>query len=124
MQKMEEKTELIIKTMSEDKNKLVDVLKEINVKCEDIKTDTEFIKEYSSQIEELFNNFENKLEDLEIYLKKRLASDWEKIKATWKEFKSGEINKGELIKRGLKVIGKKALKKVFQISFSTLEDSI
>jgi len=124
MQKMEEETELIIKTMSEDKNKLIDVLKDINVKCEDIKTDTEFIKEYSIQIEDLFNNFENKLEDLEIYLKKRLASDWEKIKATWKEFKSGEINKGELIKRGLKAIGKKFLKKVFQISFSTLEDSI
>ena len=69
MQKMEEETELIIKTMSEDKNKLIDVLKEINLKCEDIKTDTELIKEYSTQIEYLFNKFENKLEDLEIYLK-------------------------------------------------------
>lgn len=82
------------------------------------------IKEYSTQIEDLFNGFENKLDDLETYLKKRLASDWEKVKGTWKQFKSGEIDKGELIKRGLKAIGKKFLKKIFQFSVSTLEDSI
>ena len=124
MEKIGEATELIIKTMSEDKNKIVDVLKEINGKCEDIKTDTQLIKEYSNQIEDLFDSYENKIEALEIYLKKRLASDWEKVKATWKEYKSGEIDRGELIKRGLKAIGKKFLKKIFQFSVSTLEDSI
>ncbi len=106
MQKMEEHTQLIIKAMSDEKAKLTDILKDISNQCDDIKSDNELIKEYSSQIENIFD----KLDDVESFLKKNLASDFEKIKYVWEDYKLGKINRKQFIKEGIKLIGKKFIK--------------
>jgi len=103
-----ENTKVIIETMSRREEKLVDLLKDLSVKCDDIKSDTELIKEYTSQIEQLFDKTEN----LEEFLKDHLSSDWEKIKNSWQEYKAEKINRKQLIARGLKVIGIKFVKKI------------
>ena len=59
-----ENTKLIIKAMSRREEKLIDLLKDLSVKCDDIKSDTELIKEYSSQIEEIFHKFFYLLQEL------------------------------------------------------------
>jgi len=52
----------------------------------------------------------------EEFLKKYLASDWDKIRISWKEYREGNINKKELIKKIIKTVGilgvKKLIKKV------------
>ena len=73
---------------------------------EDIKGDTELIKNFTSQLEDLLDN----LEDIENYLKEHLASDYEKLKDSFKDRKQGKISRKELAKRIAKIIGKNALK--------------
>ena len=77
----------------------VDTLKEI-------KDDTGLITQYVSLIEDVFDKTEN----IEEYLKSHLASDFEKIKDAWEDYKEGRITKKELIKIGIKQIGKKFVK--------------
>ncbi|MBA7692864.1 hypothetical protein ES703_101436 [subsurface metagenome] len=101
-------TKLIIKAMSDREEKLIDLVKDISVKCNYIKSDTELIREYTSQIEEIFE----KQDDLEEFLKDHLATDFEKIKYAWRDYKVGKIGKLGLIKEGLKVIGKKFVNKI------------
>lgn len=101
-------TKLVVRAMSERSEKLMDILKDLNVQLDDIKSDTELIKEYTSQIEEIFD----KVEDLEDFLIQSLGSDFAKIKHAWQDFKAGKITKGGLIKEGLKIIGKKFVKKI------------
>jgi len=52
----------------------------------------------------------------EKFLKKYLASDWDKIRISWKEYREGNINKKELIKKIIKTAGilgvKKLIKKI------------
>lgn len=58
MQQQEEGTKIIIKGMSGMIEKVTDILREISAKCNDIKSDTELIKEYTSQIEDLFTKLD------------------------------------------------------------------
>ena len=44
--------------------------------------------------------------DLEIFLKDKLKSDFEKIKEDWQACKDGLISRKELIGRGIKLLGK------------------
>ena len=94
-----------LSSMFNDKisDKKLELLKRINTKVDNIKSDTELIKEFTSSIEDILDKFD----DMENYLKDRLASDWEKIRNSWTEYKIGEIGKRELIKRGIKGLGKK-----------------
>jgi len=109
MEKIDDNTtKLVIQAMSERQEKVIDLLRDISLKCDDIKSDTELIKEYTSQIEEIFDQ----TADLESFLKSRLASDWQKIKFAWEDYKSGKIDRKELIIEGLKVIGKKFIAKI------------
>jgi len=52
----------------------------------------------------------DKTEDIEEYLKSHLASDFEKIRNAWQDFKKRKIDKREFIKTGIKEIGKKFVK--------------
>ncbi|MFX1344988.1 MAG: leucine-rich repeat domain-containing protein [Promethearchaeota archaeon] len=54
----------------------------------------------------------DKTDNLEEYLKSHLASDFEKIKDKWQDYKSGKIGRKELIKEGIKIIGKKFIKMI------------
>ena len=91
--------------------KVTDLLRDFSGKLDDIKSDTELIKEYTSQIEDLFDEL-GRLEDIEAYLKDHLASDWEKLKYAWQDYKAGEIDRTQLIWQGIKVIGKRFIPKI------------
>lgn len=97
--------------MSNEAAKLTDILKDCSIKLDEIKSDTQLIKEYSSQIEDIFEKLE-KLEDIENYLQQKLASDWDKIKETWHRYKSKEIDLMEFLKDGTKIVGKHFIKKI------------
>jgi len=105
---MEEGSKLVIKAMSDKGDKITDLLKDFSIRLDDIKNDTELIKEYTSQIEAIFD----KQVDLEDYLKSHLASDWEKIKDSWQDYKTGIISRKELIKRGIIILGRKFIKSI------------
>jgi len=92
--------------MGDESIVITGMLKNLDVKLDDIKSDTEYIKEATSQIEVLFDQ----QQDLEKFLMKRLGTDYNKIKYAYENYKNGEINKAGLIKEGLKVIGKRFLK--------------
>ena len=87
---------------------LLDKLTELSEKLDDIKDDTEVIKDYTSHIEEIFD----RVDDLEEFLIKNLGSDFTVIKHAWKEYKEGKINKKQLIAQGIKLLGKRFLKKI------------
>lgn len=93
----------------ESDKKVSKKLSKIDKRLENIQEDVELIKEYTSQIEKIFEKLET-LEDLESFLRKKLSSDFEKIKTTWQDYKSGKITRKELIIQGIKVIGKKFIK--------------
>lgn len=106
--------EIYIKNKSE---KSLDILlgikkdiKELIDKIDDIKSDTELIKEYTEPIEEIFSH----IEDLEKYLKDHLASDWEKIKDIYDEYIRKEISRRQFIKKCIKIIGNRFIKKVLE----------
>ncbi|MHA1758768.1 MAG: hypothetical protein ACTSVV_18525 [Promethearchaeota archaeon] len=84
-------------------DKSLDLLRTLNLKIDGIKNDVELIKEFSAPIEEILTKFN----DMGEYLQEHLDSDWEKIKDSWQAYKNGEIGKKELVKRGIKTLGKK-----------------
>ncbi|MHA1521254.1 MAG: NosD domain-containing protein [Promethearchaeota archaeon] len=106
VKKMESGSKLVIKAMSDRTDKITDLLRDFNVQLDEIKSDTELIKEYTSQIENLFDQ----VEDLEFFLKDRLLTDFERIRGAWDAYKNGEINRKELIGEGIRVIGKKFIR--------------
>ncbi|MHA1150740.1 MAG: tetratricopeptide repeat protein [Promethearchaeota archaeon] len=110
VQKVENGSQLVVKAMSDRSEKVTDLLRDFSIKLDDIKSDTELIKEYTSQIETILDNQEN----MEAYLKDHLGSDFEKIKDAWQDYKEGKINKKQLIGQGIKVIGKKFIKKMLE----------
>lgn len=89
-----------------EENPLINITLEAVDVLRGIKDDTELISLYTSYIEQVFD----KIEDIEDYLKSHLASEFEKIRNAWQDYKEGKIDKKELIKIGLKQIGKKFLK--------------
>ncbi|KKM28464.1 hypothetical protein LCGC14_1566390 [marine sediment metagenome] len=106
VKKVEDGSTLVVKAMSDKTEKITDVLKDLSVKMDDIKSDSVLIKEYTPLIEELFE----KVGNVEEYLKERLATDFEKIKNIWNDYKSGKISRRELIKKALKILGKRFIK--------------
>ncbi|TXT55485.1 MAG: hypothetical protein BAJALOKI2v1_670001 [Promethearchaeota archaeon] len=115
LQKRDEQTYLVLKSLSEKVEKLYDINREISLQCDEIKSDTELITEYMPLIEEIFQEVE-KLEEIEVYMKEHLASDWEKIKDAWEEYKTEKIPLKKFLKKTLKVAGKKALKLLSKIA--------
>jgi hypothetical protein len=111
VKKMEEGSKLVVKAMSDRSEKVTDLLRDFSWKLDDIKSDTELIKEYTAQIELIFDEL-GRLEDIEIYLKAHLSSDFEKIKFAWEEYKAGKIDRKQLIWQGIKVIGKRFIPKI------------
>ncbi|MHA1343910.1 MAG: WD40 repeat domain-containing protein [Promethearchaeota archaeon] len=104
-------SKLVIRAMSDKSEKITDLLKDLSIKMDDIKNDTELIKEYTSQIEDIFD----RIDDLEAYLVKSLGSDFQALKFTWKEYKEGKIGRGKFIKEGIKILGKTFVKKIIRI---------
>ncbi|MHA1641196.1 MAG: WD40 repeat domain-containing protein [Promethearchaeota archaeon] len=111
LKKVEKGTNLAIKAMSERGEKILDILRDFSTKLDDIKSDTELIKEYTSQIESLFDNL-GKLDDIEQFLREHLASNWEKIKGAWEDYREKKINRKEFIKKCIKILGKLFIKKI------------
>ncbi len=95
----------LLNDIKSDTSKIKEDTSELYI-LKDIKDDTELIKEHTSKLEDLLEN----IEEIEIYLKEHLTSDYEKLKNSFKERKQGKISKKELAKRIAKIIGKNALK--------------
>ncbi len=89
-----------------EENPLIGIALETVDALHEIKDDTELISQYTSYIEDIFD----KTEDIEEYLKTHLASEFEKIRNAWQDYKEGKIDKREFIKTGIKEIGKKFVK--------------
>ena len=113
LNQVENGTKVAVKAMSERAEKLTDILKDFSIKLDDIKDTNELILEYTSHIEDIFNQL-GKLDDIEDYLKDHLASDWEKIKDLWKKYREKEIDLKEFLKEGVKVVGKRFIKKIIE----------
>ena len=113
LEKVEEGSKIVVDAMSDKGEKVTDLLRDLSTKMDDIKSDTELIKEYTSLIEDIFNQIDN----IENFLRDKLGSDFEKIKSAWDDYKSGTINKKQLIFRGIKTLGKKFVKKILSTSF-------
>ena len=96
---------------SKPDKKVMKKLSKMDKRLKHIQDDVELIKEYTAQIELIFDKLDT-LDDLEAFLKKKLSSDFEKITGAWKDYKAGKIGRGELIKEGIKVIGKTFVKKI------------
>jgi len=89
-----------------EENPLIDIALETVDVLYGIKDDTQLISQYTSYIEEVFD----KTEDIEEYLKSHLASEFEKIRKSWQDYKEGKIEKREFIKLGIRELGKKFVK--------------
>ena len=81
-------------------------IKEVIEIVKDIKNHTEYIRNYLPTIESILE----KTEDIELYLRERLASDYEKIKDKIEDYTQGKIEKKELAIHILKILGKKAVR--------------
>lgn len=97
------------KKFETNSHELTKLLREINLKLDGIKSDTDLILEYTAQIETLFEQ----LDDIEGFLKQKLASDFELIKYAWDDYRQGTIGKREFIAESIKVLGKKFVKSLF-----------
>lgn len=89
-----------------EENPLIGIALETVDVLHEIKDDTGLISQYTSYIEDVFDKTEN----IEEYLKTHLASEFEKIRNAWQDYKDGKIDKKEFIKTGIKEIGKKFVK--------------
>ena len=58
---------------------------------------------------ELQMETKGKVEDIEIYMKKHLGSNWDQIKYSWQEYKDEKITRGAFVKTALKKLSKKFL---------------
>ncbi len=108
VKQVESGSQLVVKAMSDRAEKITDLLKDFNSKLDDIKSDTELIKEYSSNMEDLFD----RIDDLERFLIENLGSDFIQIKYAYQQYKEGKITKKELVKEGFKGLGKIFVKKL------------
>lgn len=64
---------------------------------------------------EVFDKFEDQVDELENFLIDKLGNDWDQIKDIWKDYKEGRIkNKKQLIWRIIKFGGKKLLVRFFK----------
>lgn len=89
-----------------EENPLIGIALETVDVLHEIKGDTELISQYTSYIEDIFDKTEN----IEEYLRSHLGTEFEKIRNAWQDYKEGKIDKRELIKTGIKEIGKKFVK--------------
>jgi len=106
MEQHEDNTQVIIKGMSERVEKLTDLLRDINTKCDSIKSDTLLIKQYTEQISDIIDS----IEDLENYLRTRIGSDVDKIKVVIDDYRNGKIKKSTLIAKSIGILGKRFVK--------------
>lgn len=113
LEHQQEGTKVILKGLSEKHEKTTDILRDISSQCDDIKSDTELLEEYSDQFKELFDKL-GKLETIEQYLRDHLGSDWQKIKNAWEDYKNRKISWKKLLFKGIKVVGKKFIKMILK----------
>lgn len=110
--KIEKKPELKYRTDSDKLDEILNKIREIYLKVDDIKNDTEYIEIYTPLIEEIFESVGN----INEYLKEHLATDFEKIKNALEDYHSGTISRKKLIELILKLVGKKFIKTISLIT--------
>ncbi|MBD3194667.1 MAG: hypothetical protein GF317_06415, partial [Candidatus Lokiarchaeota archaeon] len=85
-------------------------------KLDKLSKDTSYIKKTTnnialdtSKVDLILESFEN-LEDLELFLRDKLSSDWEKLKKIFKKLKKGEITRKKFFKKSIKIVGKEIVR--------------
>lgn len=106
LEKQKEGNNLVIKAMSKENAKTIDILKDLKNEFDPIKNYLQLVEDYSPIIE----NIMEEIHDLEDYLIHHIGTTWEKLEETIKEYKEGKINKKELIKRGIKALGRRFIR--------------
>ena len=91
-----------------------EVLKDINVKSNSLKSTHELLREYSEKIEAVMD----KIADLEDFLAKNLGPELEKLRDVLNSYNQAEISRSELINRGADLIGKNFLTAFIKRYFS------
>ena len=91
-----------------------EVLKDINVKSNNLKSTHELLREYSEKIEAVME----KIADLEDFLTKNLGPELEKLRDVLNRYNQAEISRSELINRGADLIGKNFLTAFIKRYFS------
>jgi hypothetical protein len=89
--------------------KIEEDLAKTSMLATEIKDDTEKIKLDVDLVVKILDYQMELVENLEDYMKDNLGSDWLQIKNCWRDYKEGEISRGEFAKRALKKLGKNFL---------------
>ncbi|UCD01221.1 MAG: right-handed parallel beta-helix repeat-containing protein [Promethearchaeota archaeon] len=115
VQKVSEGNNLIkIIAMSNKEWIAVEILKDINVKSNILKSTNVLLREYSEKIEAVME----KIADLEEFLTKNLGSELDKLREVLNKYNRAEISRSELIKSGADLIGKSFLTAFIKKYFS------
>jgi len=91
-----------------------EILKDINVKSNILKSTHVLLREYSEKIEAVME----KIADLEEFLTKNLGSELDKLREVLNKYNRAEISRSELIKSGADLIGKNFLTAFIKRYFS------
>ncbi|MFW9941768.1 MAG: right-handed parallel beta-helix repeat-containing protein [Candidatus Thorarchaeota archaeon] len=115
VQKVTEGNNLITITVMSNKEWVAEeVLKDINIKSNNLKSTYELLREYSEKIEAVME----KIADLEDFLTKNLGPELEKLRDVLNSYNQAEISRTELINRGADLIGKNFLTAFIKRYFS------
>lgn len=91
-----------------------EILRDINVKSNNLKSTHELLREYSEKIEAVME----KIADLEDFLAKNLGPELEKLREVLNRYNRDEISRSELINSGADLIGKNFLTAFIKRYFS------
>jgi len=123
----EERHYKISKKLYNQQRRLEKKLKKIEQSMEKTQELAGQIKDDTSQIivdietvavilEYQMDRISDKMDEVEIYMKEHLGSDWLQIKNNWKKYKDGEISRGEFTKSALKKLGRSFLSIFVKVS--------
>jgi len=95
--------------------KLYTKLEKMDSQLSEIGADTKEIKLKVSEVVSMIELIMEQIDNIEVYMKENLGSDWVILKNAWERCKDGEISKKEFIKTGLLKIGKRFLSIFIQV---------
>lgn len=105
---------LKLKKLSEKHENLENALRKLESLSTDthqlaseIKEDTEQIKVDINVLIEILEGLTENINDLEDHMRTHLGTQWQKIKYSWEQYKSGKLTKKEFFKYSLMTLGKK-----------------
>lgn len=97
------------KKLEKELKRIEDSLEKTHELTSQIKEDTSKIILDVEWVVILLDRQMARIEDLEVYMKDNLGSDWSQLKHNWQEYKEGDITRLDFAKLALKKLGKQFL---------------